>query len=709
MAKNIQTRIQLKHDSLAAWNASDVILKPGEVGVAYVDVKTTDAKGNIIHVPTALLKVGENVESSTKTFKELPFISALAADVYDWAKKEGIEIETSGSGNVITNITWTNDKLVITKAQVATSSDVLAALADYYTKTEIDNQFALYTKTADLPTDLGDFTNTAGYAKTSEVENKIANHATEVTNTLKNYSTTEQMNAVIKVVDDKFANYSTTEEMNAQIDADVKVVADDLAEYIEANDEALAGVEAKFADYTKTTDLPTDLGQFTNNAGYAKTADVNTELAKKADKTQVATDIAAAVAPLATTEALNTVDKKFENYTTTTDMNAKFNLKADKSVVDAMYTNAKIDELVQGVKDYADNNDADTKYGITYDSDNKKIKLVEGGTSFEIDATDFIKDGMIETVTIGTDNDLVITFNTAAGREDIVLPLDQLVDIYTGTEGARVKVTVASDKSISAELVAGSISKSYLDEGVQASLAKADSALQSHQSLEHLATKEALNGVDAKFANYTTTTAQQAIDAEQNRRLGVIEGDYLKAADIANFETKENVKKVADDLAAYEEANDAALDVVRTNAQKGVDDAAAAQKTIDDYTTAHAGDYTNKQIDDAIDADVKTAIDAEVLRADAKYEEKGVAQGLINALKLGETYEPIGAEARAIAAAEEDASNKVAVALVEAKGYADKVESDAAAAYRRKDVAITSDDLSDEVFIFNCGTSTIVL
>lgn len=43
-------------------------------------------------------------------------------------------------------------------------------------------------------------------------------------------------------------------------------------------------VDAKFADYTKTTDLPTDLGDFGNEAGYAKTADVNTELAKKANK-----------------------------------------------------------------------------------------------------------------------------------------------------------------------------------------------------------------------------------------------------------------------------------------------------------------------------------------------------------------------------------------------------------------------------------------
>ena len=73
------------------------------------------------------------------------------------------------------------------------------------------------------------------------------------------------------------------------------------------------------------------------------------------------------------------------------------------------------------------------------------------------------------------------------------------------------------------------------------------------------ATKEELNAVDAKFDDYKTAEAQKAIDDEQDRRLGVIEGDYLKAADIANFETKENVKKVADDLAAYVESNDAAV------------------------------------------------------------------------------------------------------------------------------------------------------
>lgn len=73
------------------------------------------------------------------------------------------------------------------------------------------------------------------------------------------------------------------------------------------------------------------------------------------------------------------------------------------------------------------------------------------------------------------------------------------------------------------------------------------------------ATEEALGQVDAKFADYKKAADQKLIDDEQDRRLGVIEGDYLKAEDIADFETKENVKKVADDLAEYIESNDAAV------------------------------------------------------------------------------------------------------------------------------------------------------
>jgi hypothetical protein len=94
------------------------------------------------------------------------------------------------------------------------------------------------------------------------------------------------------------------------------------------------------------------------------------------------------------------------------------------------------------------------------------------------------------------------------------------------------------------------------------------------------ATKTELGNVDKKFENYKTAEAQKAIDDKQDERLDVIEGEYLKAADIAEFETKANVKKVADDLAGYIESNDAA---VALKADKSVVEAMYTNGQIDGF------------------------------------------------------------------------------------------------------------------------------
>ena len=87
--KILNTRVQLKYDTLANWNASTFIPKKGEVCIATVDTAQKDPKGNIITVPTLLIKVGSGAEGAT--FSTLPFVSAPAADVYDWAKKSEAE------------------------------------------------------------------------------------------------------------------------------------------------------------------------------------------------------------------------------------------------------------------------------------------------------------------------------------------------------------------------------------------------------------------------------------------------------------------------------------------------------------------------------------------------------------------------------------------------------------------------------------------
>ena len=66
--------------------------------------------------------------------------------------------------------------------------------------------------------------------------------------------------------------------------------------------------------------------------------------------------------------------------------------------------------------------------GAVYDTNAKSIKFKHGTTVlFDIDATAFIKDGMVDSVEI-TGGNLVISFNTDAGVEDIEIPLTDIFD-----------------------------------------------------------------------------------------------------------------------------------------------------------------------------------------------------------------------------------------------------------------------------------------
>lgn len=62
----------------------------------------------------------------------------------------------------------------------------------------------------------------------------------------------------------------------------------------------------------------------------------------------------------------------------------------------------------------------------SYDSANHQILFKNGTTTlFSLDATAFVKDGMVDTVTI-TGGNLVITFNTDAGKQDISIPITDI-------------------------------------------------------------------------------------------------------------------------------------------------------------------------------------------------------------------------------------------------------------------------------------------
>lgn len=84
-SNELMTRIALKYDSYANWTSKNPVLLAGEVAVATIPSGTsvpTKGAREMQDLPNVVMKVGDG----SSHYNDLKFVSALAADVYDWAK-----------------------------------------------------------------------------------------------------------------------------------------------------------------------------------------------------------------------------------------------------------------------------------------------------------------------------------------------------------------------------------------------------------------------------------------------------------------------------------------------------------------------------------------------------------------------------------------------------------------------------------------------
>lgn len=111
------------------------------------------------------------------------------------------------------------------------------------------------------------------------------------------------------------------------------------------------------------------------------------------------------------------------------------------------YTQNENGEVEMTFEDIAFPEDKNTQYHVEYDSDKKVIKLVEGvdANKMEIDASEFIKDGMISSVELVAEDAegnkgqfLKITWNDD-GEDVTYVDVTTLVDVYSGQDGIIVE------------------------------------------------------------------------------------------------------------------------------------------------------------------------------------------------------------------------------------------------------------------------------
>ena len=135
-------------------------------------------------------------------------------------------------------------------------------------------------------------------------------------------------------------------------------------------------------------------------------------------------------------------DTAIGNAITALNLGAASQKGVDTSIGDASSSNLPTSDAVKAYVDaHSGGGGGDTSNlgaSLAYDSKTKKIELrnTNGETLSEIDATAFVKDGMVNNVAIVGDY-LVITFNTDAGKEAINIPMSSFFDAsayYTKAE-----------------------------------------------------------------------------------------------------------------------------------------------------------------------------------------------------------------------------------------------------------------------------------
>ena len=82
--KTLRARLKLLYKSWSEWQSNlDFVPLQGEACIVYAPANTLES----LHEPALLVKIGDG----TTDFEHLPYIQAIASDVYDWAKKQSLD------------------------------------------------------------------------------------------------------------------------------------------------------------------------------------------------------------------------------------------------------------------------------------------------------------------------------------------------------------------------------------------------------------------------------------------------------------------------------------------------------------------------------------------------------------------------------------------------------------------------------------------
>lgn len=478
MAENrIYTKIALKYNDYMYWTTSDPGTQANKTHADYVPLKgevcfcEIPAKNGVATTaPTVLFKVGDG----TTPFKTLKWASALAADVYNWAKGDRLNLEVTGAGNALTDVEWAEDGLKFTKGETFVTSDEFGQFKNTLKDENTQYQFSIPTTGNDKgkllvqKKDLedNDWTTVGAYDFVTPGE---------LTEILEEYKTKQEEYTDPDAADGKYVSKVTQNE-NGEITVEHKPLP----------------AETELTIVNKAQTDPQD----------GKTVYAVTNLVEGGDHGHEITPTYTAVATMTAVQAALQEAKAYADDNDANDNTAH----GHKDGIGTKVTAAGGVEGEVGVNlnigiklETKTENGAENSYLVIYDATSK-------AEIASLNAAEFVEDSFLQNVEIDDNNILTFTWNiqdTAGKTKTTEINLEGLVDVYTGEETGTIKVTVDGYK-IKAELL-----KQYKE--IQAAVANTIPADEIH-GLTALSQDE--NGVISYTSTKITPAAIGAAPAE---------------------------------------------------------------------------------------------------------------------------------------------------------------------------------------------------
>ena len=509
-------------------------------------------------------------------------------------------------------------------------------------------------------------------------------------------------------------------ELQDEIDADVKVVNDALEAYKTANDEAVNAKvaqtaydadKATFATKTELGDVDAKFADYVTSASYAEDkADIDEAIADRYTKSEADGKFALITDAYNDEEVRGLISDNAEAIEAVEGYVGTFTHATAKTVVE--YINAKTDGIATSGNLEALGTRVTAVEGDVATIKGDYLKAADIANFETKDNVKKVADDLSAYVEL---NDAALAAETKArtdadaGFETRIAALEGNFGDGEGTVEAQIAAAVKTEEDARKEAVKGVQDEVDAVEGRMDAAEGKITALET-ESAKHAIKTEVEGALALKAdksvvdAMYTNDQIDAAILVETNRAKGVEESLQTQINTIMSNPDAEGAINSINEFTQYVKDHGTIADGMRTDINKNKEDIATNAKAVSDETTradaaekvlagrldtleaidheAYVGaDASLKaELQKEIDDDVNAAIDAEILRANGaydtkgaaadaqaaaiadaagKYETKGTAQGIVDALKLGETYEPIGAETRAIAAAKTETENQV--------------------------------------------------